>query len=295
MKKITLCLAAAAALLFASCGSDEDLNTANQRADSLQSVVDQKDEEIASLFEVLSDIETNLTEISSRYSKVNTLRQQNPERNQKVKGEITDELAVIDNMMAQNKQKIAQLNSKIKSLGAENEKLQNFIETLNARMTEQENQINSLMNELTISKATISKLSANVSDLTRSNKEKDDEIARQNDEMAYLADNSHRAYYVVGTYSELKEKGIVSKEGGLLFKSQKATNSVNLSKFNLIDRNKVTTIEVNLRKAKLISDHPKGSYEFVMDDTDKKVVKQLVIKDVASFWSKTDFLIISTK
>ena len=29
MKKITLCLAAAAALLFASCGSDEDLNTAN--------------------------------------------------------------------------------------------------------------------------------------------------------------------------------------------------------------------------------------------------------------------------
>lgn len=295
MKKITLCLAAAAALLFASCGSDEDLNTANQRADSLQTVVDQKDEEIASLFEVLSDIETNLTEISSRYSKVNTLRQQNPERNQKVKGEITDELAVIDNMMAQNKQKIAQLNSKIKSLGAENEKLQNFIETLNARMTEQENQINSLMNELTISKATISKLSANVSDLTRSNKEKDEEIARQNDEMAYLADNSHRAYYVVGTYNDLKEKGIVSKEGGLLFKSQKATNSVNLSKFNLIDRNKVTTIEVNLRKAKLISDHPKGSYEFVMDDTDKKVVKQLVIKDVASFWSKTDFLIISTK
>lgn len=295
MKKITLCLAAAAALLMTSCGSDEDLNTANQRADSLQTVVDQKDEEIASLFEVLSDIETNLTEISSRYSKVNTLRQQNPERNQKVKGEITDELAVIDNMMAQNKQKIAQLNSKIKSLGAENEKLQNFIETLNARMTEQENQINSLMNELTISKATISKLSANVSDLTRSNKEKDEEIARQNDEMAYLADNSHRAYYVVGTYNDLKEKGIVSKEGGLLFKSQKATNSVNLSKFNLIDRNKVTTIEVNLRKAKLISDHPKGSYEFVMDDTDKKVVKQLVIKDVASFWSKTDFLIISTK
>lgn len=295
MKKITLCLAAAAALLMASCGSDEDLNTANQRADSLQTVVDQKDEEIASLFEVLSDIETNLTEISSRYSKVNTLRQQNPERNQKVKGEITDELAVIDNMMAQNKQKIAQLNSKIKSLGAENEKLQNFIETLNARMTEQENQINSLMNELTISKATISKLSANVSDLTRSNKEKDEEIARQNDEMAYLADNSHRAYYVVGTYNDLKEKGIVSKEGGLLFKSQKATNSVNLSKFNLIDRNKVTTIEVNLRKAKLISDHPKGSYEFVMDETDKKVVKQLVIKDVASFWSKTDFLIISTK
>ena len=127
MKKLFVICLAALPLLFASCGNDEELNAANERADSLQQIVDQKDGEIAALFDVLSEIENNLTEIASRYNKVNTLRQQNPERNAKVKGEITDQLAIIDNIMAQNKSKIAQLNSKVSELGAENEKLQGFI------------------------------------------------------------------------------------------------------------------------------------------------------------------------
>lgn len=296
MKKLFLIAVAAMPLVFASCaGNEAKLNAANERADSLQTVIDQKDGEIDALFEVLSDIENNLTEISTRYGKVASLRQQHPERNAGVKGEITDQLAVIENMMSQNKAKIASLNSKIASLGAENSKLQGFVESLNARMAEQENQINALTNELSISKETIKKLSGNVSELTQSNQEKDATIAQQQEEMAYLADQSHRAYYAVGSYDELKAKGIVSKDGGLIFKTQKATNSLNVKNFTLIDKNKVTTIDVNLRKARLISKHPEGSYEFVYDETDSKLAKQLIIKDVNAFWSNTDFLIVSTK
>ena len=173
--------------------------------------------------------------------------------------------------------------------------MQTFIESLNARMAEQENQINGLMNELTISKETIKKLSGNVDELTQANQEKDSRIAQQQEEMAYLADQSHRAYYVIGSYDELKEKGVVNKEGGLLFKTQKATNNVNVKNFTLIDKNKVTSFDVNLRKARLISKHPEGSYEFVYDETDSKMVRKLVVKDVAAFWSNTDFLIVSTK
>lgn len=294
MKRIFIIALAALPLLFTSCGNEE-ITAANERADSLQEIVNQKDEEIASLFEVLGDIENNLTEISSRYRQVSSLKEQNPERNSKVKGEITDQLAIIDNMMSQNKQKIAQLNSKLSALGTENQKLHEFVDALNARIEDQENEINRLMNELTISKETISKLSANVSNLTKSNQDKDNIIAQQGEEMAYLADQSHKAYYVVGTYKDLKEQGLVSKEGGLLFKTQRATSGVNVNKFTLIDRFKVTAIDVNQRKAELISDHPKGSYEWVMDESDKKMYKQLVIKDVEKFWSKTDFLIISTK
>ena len=296
MKQLFFIGIAAVALCFASCaGSEQKINAANERADSLQTVIDQQGEEIDALLDVLNEIETNLTEISSRYSKVNTLRQQNPERNSRVKGEITDQLAAIESVMSQNKQKIAQLNEKIASLGSENEKLTNLVESLNARMEEQENEINNLMNELTISKETIKKLSANVSDLTQSNQEKDDYIAYQKEQMDYANDQSHKAYYVVGTYDQLKEKGIVDKQGGLLFKTLKSTNSVNVGNFNLIDKNKVNTIEVNLRKANVVSSHPKGSYELVMDEQDSKMCRALVIKNVQEFWKNTDFLIISTK
>ncbi|MBP5190122.1 MAG: hypothetical protein J6031_04330 [Bacteroidales bacterium] len=293
MKKILVIAFAALPLFFTSCAGD-DAKTAAV-ADSLQEIINQKDVEIDALFEVLSDIENNLTEISSRYSQISNLRQQHPEKNANVKGEITDQLAVIESMMAQNKSKIANLNSQISTLKTENSKLQEFIESLNARMVEQENQINSLMNELTISKETIKKLSGNVNELTQSNQEKDARIAQQQEEMAYLADQSHKAYYVVGNYDDLKAKGIVNKEGGLLFKSQRATSNVNVQNFTLIDKTKVTTIDVNLRKMRLISTHPKDSYELVYDETDSKMVRRLVIKDVAAFWSNTDFLIISTK
>lgn len=296
MKKLFFVSLAIMPFIFASCaGTEEKLNAANERADSLQSVIDQKDGEIDALFETLSEIEDNLTEISSRYSQVANLRQQHPEKNANVKSQVTDQLAVIENMMSQNKAKIANLNSRIAALGDENSKLQAFVESLNSRMAEQENQINSLMNELTISKETIKKLSGSVNDLTQSNQEKDARIAQQQEEMAYLADQTHKAYYVVGTYDDLKAKGIVNKEGGLLFKSQHATSNVNVQNFTLIDKTKVTSIDINLRKARLISVHPKGSYEIVMDESDSKLARRLVIKDVNAFWSNTDFLIISTK
>ncbi|MBR6418221.1 MAG: hypothetical protein IKS36_05350 [Bacteroidales bacterium] len=288
MKKFFLMLVAAMPLLFTSCNSEDPEKTAAlQRADSLQAIVDSKDNEINALFDVLNEIESNLSEISSRYSQVSTLRQQNPERN---RGQITDQLAGIEALLAKNKEKIASLNSKISSLGQENSKLQEFIDQLNKRVEDQEQQINNLMSELAISKNTIQELSENVSELTASNQEKDDYIAYQTEE-------ANKAYYIVGTYSELKELGIVNKSGGFIGigKKQQASENMDVSHFQTIDRTKVTTITVNQRKAQIISKHPEGSYELVMDENDSKTVAYLTIKDVNAFWRFTKYLVISTK
>ena len=161
---------------------------------------------------------------------------------------------------------------------------------LNKRVEDQEQQINNLMSELAISKNTIQELSENVSELTASNQEKDDYIAYQTKE-------ANKAYYIVGTYSELKELGIVNKSGGFIGigKKQQASENMDVSHFQTIDRTKVTTITVNQRKAQIISKHPEGSYELVMDENDSKTVAYLTIKDVNAFWRFTKYLVISTK
>lgn len=289
MKRFFVVLAACLPLLFASCGEDQEKIAALQRADSLQTIVDSKDQEIDALFEVLNEIETNLSDISTRYSNVRTLKQNNPEVNSKVKGEITDQLAVIESMLSQNKDKIASLNAKVSAMGKENTKLQEFIENLNTRIAEQETQINDLMNELTISKATIKQLSENVSDLTQSNKEKEDYIA-------YQASEANKAYYIVGTFKELKEMGIVNKSGGFvgIGKKQNTSDDMDVTKFQMIDRTKVTSITINQRKAQLISKHPAGSYELIADENDPKVTATLRITNVKAFWQYTDYLVVST-
>ncbi|MBQ7063155.1 MAG: hypothetical protein IJM88_07695 [Bacteroidales bacterium] len=291
MKKLFVMLVAVVPLLFAACkGEDPEKIAAIQRADSLQGIVNAKDGEIDALFEVLNEIEANIAEISNRYGKVNALKQSNPELNSKVKGQITDQLAVIEEIMSKNKQKIASLNAKVSELGQENTKLQEFIESLNGRIASQETQISDLMNELTISKATIQKLSDDVETLTQSNQEKDDYIAYQTAE-------ANKAFYIVGSYKDLKEMGIVNKSGGFIGigKKQDINTQMDLTKFQQIDRTKVTTIAINQRKAQVISKHPTDSYELVMDENDAKTVAFLVIKDVNAFWRNTNYLVISTK
>lgn len=289
MKRIVLAIMVCMPFFFVACGEDQEKIAALKKADSLQNIVDTKDQEIDALFEVLNEIETNLSDISSRYSDVRSLKQSNPEVNAKVKGEITDQLAIIESMLSQNKDKIASLNAKISAMGKENSKLQEFIENLNTRIAEQEGQINELMNELTISKATIKQLSDNVSTLTQSNKEKDDYIAYQTSE-------ANKAYYIVGNYKELKEMGIVNKSGGFvgIGKKQNTSDEMDVSKFQMIDRTKVTTITINQRKAQLISKHPAGSYELVPDENDPKVTATLIITNVKAFWQYTDYLVVST-
>lgn len=291
MKKNVLSAIVVVSMLFAACnGEDPEKVAAIKRADSLQTIVDAKDGEIDALFEVLNEIENNLADISARYSKVNSLKQSNPEMSSRVKGQITDQLAEIDNILSQNKQKIASLNAKIASLGQENSKLQEFVDNLNQRIADQEAQIGELMNELTLSKATIKQLSENVTDLTKANQEKDDYIAYQTNE-------ANKAYYIVGSFKDLKEMGIVDKSGGFIGigKKQNTSADMDVSKFQTIDRTKVTTIAIGQRKAQVISKHPEGSYELIYDENDAKKVAYLTIKDVNAFWRYTDYLVVSSK
>lgn len=289
MKKITLVLCfAALTMMFGACNNTE-IDAAQQRADSLQKIVDDKDGEIDELFDLLNQIEENLTMVTDKYSKVQNLRSVGVE-GASVKGEINDQITTIEGMLADNKAKLASLNSKIAAQGKENSKLQEFVANLEERIANQENQIAQLLTELEQNKIVIKGLNENVNTLTKSNQEKDATIARQMEE-------ANKAYFVVGTAKELLAMGITTKTGGFIGigKKQNTNANMNTDNFTMIDRSKVTTITINKKGAIVISKHPADSYELVMDETDTKVVAYLKILNPTSFWRYTDYLVVSTK
>ena len=192
--------------------------------------------------------------------------------------------------MAANKQKIASLQAKINTDTKEGTRLQELVSRQEERIAAQESQIAQLLTELENNKVLIKKLNQDVSDLTASNEQKEQYIKQQTAE-------ANRAYYVVGSYDELNEAGIVSKAGGFIgIGRRQGTNSeMPLDRFTQIDRTKVTTIPINMRKALVVSKHPENSYELVMDENDTKMVSYLRILNPAKFWEQTRFLVISTK
>lgn len=290
MKKILLALGLMTVVAAFTACNQKELEMQKATIDSLQGVVDSKDTEIDDLFQMLNEIEGNLSMINSKYSNVQEMRRNDTEGNYNHKQQIADQMSSIENIMADNKAKIAQLNSRVSNLSKKNADLQAYITRLEERSAAQEAQIAELLTELENNKVVIKGLNQSVNDLTASNKEKDEYIAQQ------VAD-ANRAYFVVGSYVELRNAGIVNKTGGFIGIGRKQGTMADMptEMFTEIDRTKVTTITVNKKNARVISQHPENSYELVNDEEDSKVVAYLRILNPSQFWKYTDYLVISTK
>ena len=248
-KLVTVLSLALISMAFASCNThQEELDAAIKKNDSLSLILQNKDSELDSLFATLNEIEENLAAVNTRYNSVQELRRANIEGQPNVKSQINAQIKDIENLMAANKQKIASLQAKINTDTKEGTRLQELVSRQEERIAAQESQIAQLLTELENNKVLIKKLNQDVSDLTASNEQKEQYIKQQTVE-------ANRAYYVVGSYDELNEAGIVSKAGGFIgIGRRQGTNSeMPLDRFTQIDRTKVTTIPINMRKALVVT------------------------------------------
>ncbi len=286
MKKALFTLTlAVVSILFTACNQKE-LNQLREENAALQEQVGAKDAEIDSVFAALNAIEDNLAQVSAQYGAVQELRRDG-EGNTNVRGKITEQISSIENLLADNKAKLANLNNRLGAQAKKNKELQEFVTKLETRIAEQEQQIAALNEELENKNATIRVLNQNVADLTAANEEKDHTLAKK------IAE-ANKAYYVVGTYKDLKSLGVIDKIG-ISKRRQQTTTSMETSVFTEIDRTQVSTVTINAKRVKIVSKHPEASYQLVNDPNDSKVVSYLRILDQEQFWKYTDYLVISTR
>ena len=113
-----------------------------------------------------------------------------------------------------------------------------------------------------------------------------EEVTRSADLKAIL----NRAFYVKGTATELKNMGVVKKEGGFIglgrvkVLNAKASDTL----FTQLAKDEISSIDLSCKKATLITTHPDPSYTFEGDD----MVKSMLIKDTDAFWKNTNYLVI---
>ena len=254
-KKILLGIFASIALVFTSCNNIEEERARSQKTiDSLQSIVDSKNDEMNQFFETLNEIEDNLAKVTSKFGSVEELRRGKTEIKNDVKMKINDQINDINSMLVANKQRLNALNKKLADSKVENTTLKEYVEKLQNRISEQENEIQTLVTELEQKNIIIETLTTTVVELTKSNTEKEQSIAKQ------IAD-ANRAYFIIGTYKELKEAGVVNKTGGFigLGKKQQVTNNMNTDLFTQIDKTTTNVIDIEREKVKVLSKHHEGS------------------------------------
>jgi len=199
-----------------------------------------------------------------------------------VKAAITRYKEQIEKLKKDNSIKSVEFKKRLNKLQKELEEKSKTIDLLQAQLREKEEVISR-------KEQTIDSLDHHVSDL----KQDITELSGEKEELKETVANQDRAlfsaYYIVGSKDDLIEAGVISKGG--LFKSSKVSYEAEKTSFIKIDYREISTINTNAEKAKILSNHRKGTY------TIEEVAGEAIINisDPEGFWEQTKFLVIQTQ
>lgn len=293
MKKLlTLLMAVCTLALVASCSTKKekeqeaaDPNTAT--IDSLRQALAQSQNESSDMIETLSQIQDGFDQINEAEGVVNVESRQGERGN---KQRILDNMALIQNKLKLNRELIANLQQQLRSSNQSDArtkaKLEEMVSNFNKQLEEKSREIEDLRAQLAEKDIKIAEqgeqinsLNSSVNDLTQKNEEKARTVAAQDKEL-------NTAYYVFGTKRELKEQRILRRNDVL------KGNDFNKDYFTSIDLRVTKTIKLYSKSAKLMTNHPAGSYSL---DKDAQGQYTLRITNPQAFWSVSRYLVIVVK
>lgn len=276
---------AAAAIMVSSCNQAE-LDKSSHDKDSLQSVVNERDISLNDFIASFNEVESNLDSIAVRQHIILSHTDKNSELKKDQKARINSEIQAINELMEQNRKKLADLNHKLKNSGNKNAELMKTIATINNQLAHKDQELAELNTKLLELNAQVATLNTSVDTLNKRNQAQSQTI----DERTMAL---HTAYYVMGKSGELKDAKIIDRQGGLLGigRTSKLNSDFDNSKFIRIDYTQTSSIAVN-SDMKIITSHPTGTFMLEKDAKDKDIVKNIVITDPEKFWSTSKYLVI---
>ncbi len=258
----------------------------NEQKTSLTDKISARDSVISEWITTFDDIEKNIALIKEK-EKLITVNSSNAEVAKDNKVQVLEDIKYINTLLDQNKKKIASLTAQLKKSGGTMKVLQAKIAGLEASMKQNETEIAELKTALVDKKFELEQLNVQMTVMQDTLAKKDEKINTQTYEI-------NKAFYIVGTFKELKDKGLLTKEGGFigLGKTESLTGNFPDDVFEQVDITALKSIEINAKSAKLISEHPAGSYDLILDKN-KKVVS-IEIKDPVQFWKNSKYAVVET-
>ena len=286
MKKVLL--ACICVTVLASCNQQSDENKRlRAEIDSLRIENTKGTEAMNEMLATLNEIEADFQSIRDAENYL-TIQQNSGDLNLSQREQMTQNIQMVAETLKKNKEQIAQLEEKLKKSGIQSAALRKTINRLQSELDQKANMIVTLQEDLAKKNVRIQELDQMVTTLNEDVENLATTSAAQAEKIDKQDKMLHTAYYCFGTSKELKEQKILSG-GGLFSKSKALQSGFNKDYFITIDIREVKEIPLFAAKAKLRSNHPEGSYEFVKDEDGNLTLK---ITDEKNFWSIGKYLVI---
>lgn len=281
MKKL-LFFAACMTALAACTGNKASDAPGATMSDSLQRIVEQKENEINDIMGTLNDINDGLREISEAEGRVTLARSGEGANNRQ---KLREDVKFIQERMTQNRELLDKLRQQLRESSFKGDQLKRTVENLTKQLEQKNIELQKMREELDKKDIHISELDETVSNLNTNV----ENLRTENDQKSSTINNQDRqlntAWFVFGTKKELKEQGIIDG-------SRVLRGNFNKSYFTKIDIRVQKEIKLYSKKAEMKTSHPSSSY---MLDKDAKGQFILRIIDPQTFWSTSKYLVIEVK
>lgn len=287
-KKNFLMLGVAAVTLtgaFSGCNNkqavDSDGNPIPTTSDSLKVALANQD----SLLILMNEISENMSQIRSveKIISVSDMNSESASRREQLKSDIIS----IRKTLEERRTQLEELEKKLQNSTYNNGLLKKSVESLKAQITQQEEMIASLRNDLAKANIVIEELKTSVDSLNTTVSDVSEQRDKAQQENANLINEMNTVHYIVGTSKELKTAGVL-KNGGFLRSAKLNTAGFDVTLFTAADKRKLNTIPLYSKKAKVLTSQPKDSYTI----TDENGEKILNITDASRFWNASDYLVV---
>ena len=285
MKKVVLFSLCAAAFM-ASCNQTSQTNKDALQAqnDSLMLELSNRDAELDEIMGSFNEIQEGFREINEAENRVDL--QGGAIESQSVSDKIKEDIRFISEKLKSNREQIAKLEKQLKNSSYQSAQLKKAIKNLTDELAAKQQQIETLQAELAAKNIRIAELDEAVVDLNKNV----DELSAENEAKTKTVEAQDQAlntaWYVFGTKSELKDQKILEK--GDVLKNQ----DFNKDYFTKIDIRVDKEIKLYSKRAELLTNHPRGSYELVKDDKGQLTLK---ITNPKEFWSVSRYLVIQVR
>lgn len=276
---------AVVSMLFACKNKQEEMQQAQLKSvsadDSMLNLKTRaQDSTITAYVKTMNDIEDNLDSIKAK-AHILTVSAGSAEGTDK-KEMIISDMRYIGNLEMKNKEAVYMMKKKLAESGMKNAELEKMIAHLTEEITEKDAEIASLESQL-------AETNANLKSQIEKFNDSMEVIARQHATIS----EQNMVYYAIGTTKELKNKGVIMKQGGVLGVggTEELKPNTNISYFTSADYHTINALPLYSKFDKMITSHPNGSYKI----TGNKQSDSLIITDQKLFWSESKYLVVIVK
>lgn len=278
--------------------SNKAFNQLSSEKTMLEETVQERDSMVNEFIAAFDTIENSLTFINEKRG---TLVLKDSEVKVSQKDAIISDIRLMDNMLQESSDKIAELEHKLEKSGIQIRSFRNKIAKLNKKIEQQDSQIADLKYWFDEQQKQLAKVNSEKDSLQtevlafRDTVQVKNSIIEQKEGIiSEQTRELNKGFFAYGTTKELADNGVIAKEGGLfgIGRSKSLLKNFNEEYFTRIDITEQRSFELNAKKVNLISDHPSDSYKLIEEDG---LITRLEIETPADFWKVSQYAVIEVK